>query len=230
MLELHARAVGRLGDEAHLDLAGAVEIGLDLPLQVDVPAEHDALGRLVGQHARPAALAAVADDVVDVAADPRLEHHRGERGALREQVVVGIPPGADLVGEDLERPRLRDVDDDRRRDGGLGGCAHESSSWFGGRLEVGQGSGPELVEVGAQHAQPLLIDGVDATRAGGTVGDEPGVLEHLEVLGDGGAADRQLAGQLADRARALGDPLEDRAAGRIGERGEPVALVSRHER
>jgi hypothetical protein len=40
------------------------------------------------------------------------------------------------------------------------------------------------------------------------------------VLGDGGAADRQLARQRADGLGAAGEPLEDRLAHRIAERAE----------
>src|SRR3954451_6909796 len=46
VLELDASAIRRLGDEAHLDLAGLVGIGLDLPLRTDVPAEQNPVGRL----------------------------------------------------------------------------------------------------------------------------------------------------------------------------------------
>ena len=59
---------------------------------------------------------------------------------------------------------------------------------------------------------------------------QPRVLEHLEVLRDRGPADRQLAGELADRARALGEALEDRAPRRVAERRPAIRLVSHHER
>src|SRR4029079_10035551 len=58
VLHLDADAVGALGDEGHLHLARLVGIGFELPLRTDVPAEHDPVGRLVGEHSRPAALAA----------------------------------------------------------------------------------------------------------------------------------------------------------------------------
>src|SRR5207249_7748136 len=68
VLQLDPRPLGALGDEAHLDLTGLLEIGLDLPLRVDVPAEHDTVRRLVGEHSGPSALAPVDPPVVDVAA------------------------------------------------------------------------------------------------------------------------------------------------------------------
>src|SRR3954469_22797819 len=78
-----------------------------------------------------------------------------------------------------------------------------------------QGAAPEPVEVGAQRGQAGRVDAVDPAVAGRLVDDQPGVLEDLEVLGDGWAADRQAAGDLADGARTLGEPLEDRAAGGV---------------
>ena len=60
----------------------------------------------------------------------------------------------------------------------------------------------------------------------GPVDHEPGVLQHLEVLRDGGTADRQLAGELADRPWPLGEMLEDQAPRRIGKRSETADLVS----
>src|SRR2546423_15327735 len=73
VLELDARAIGRLADEAHLDLARLLEIGLELPLRVDVPADDEPVGRLVDEHARPAALAAGDAAVVDVGGLARVE-------------------------------------------------------------------------------------------------------------------------------------------------------------
>jgi hypothetical protein len=93
-------------------------VGLDLPLHVDVPAEDHAAGRVVGQHASPAALAAVHADVVEVPAHARLEHHLGDLGL--EDVVVGVPPALEVLGEDLEGVVDRGVDDDRGAHGGVG--------------------------------------------------------------------------------------------------------------
>src|SRR3954468_12030721 len=78
VLELHPGAFGGLGDEPHLDLAGVVRVGHQLPVRPDVPTEHHPVVRLVGQDPRPAALAAVLADVDDVSADPRLEHRPGD--------------------------------------------------------------------------------------------------------------------------------------------------------
>src|SRR5215212_11928772 len=110
MLELDTRAVRALRDEAHLDLAGLVRVGLDLPLRADVPAEDDAVGRLVREHPRPAALAAVDAAVVDVSADARLEDRLGD--VDREHVVLARLEVAEAVGEDGERPLDRRLHDD----------------------------------------------------------------------------------------------------------------------
>ena len=49
------------------------------------------------------------------------------------------------------------------------------------------------------------------------VGDETGLFEDFEMLGNSRPADRQVGSQGADRARARGESFEDLAAGRIGQ-------------
>src|SRR6266540_2498021 len=59
--------------------------------------------------------------------------------------------------------------------------------------------------------------------------DQPGVLEHLEVLGDRLEAHGEGFGELVDRGLAVGEPCEDRTACRVGEGGEGAAeLVDCH--
>lgn len=90
---------------------------------------------------------------------------------------------------------------------------------------------PEPVELRAQRADPGRVEVIDAARAGGPVADQPGVFEHLQVLRDRWSADRQLAGEFADRAWSLGQALEDRAPRSISERAPFVSsLVSVYER
>lgn len=50
--------------------------------------------------------------------------------------------------------------------------------------------------------------------------EEPRLLEHPHVFGDGGQRDVERRGELADRRLALREPGQDRAAGRVRERGE----------
>ena len=67
VLQLDPGAVGILGDEAHLDFADTVKIGLELPRRPEVPAEHDSGRWLIGQDPRPPTLATVLGAIVDVA-------------------------------------------------------------------------------------------------------------------------------------------------------------------
>ena len=126
MLELDPRAGRALDDEPDLDLAGSGVVGLELPLKADIPAEHDPVRRLVGEHAGPSTLAAVDASVDDVAADEGLEHHLLQVGL--QDVVLGRPPRPDVVGEHTERLVDRRLHDDRRGDRGVGDlCSHCSS-------------------------------------------------------------------------------------------------------
>jgi len=86
MFELQAGAPRGLGDKQHLDLAGVVRVSFDPPFRADVPAEHDPIRWLVGEDARPPAFGAIDCAVVDVPADPRLEHGLGN--LYPEQVVL----------------------------------------------------------------------------------------------------------------------------------------------
>ena len=176
-------------------------------------------------------IATVDAAVVDATAGASFEHGLVDVLAAEEVVLVRLD-AVELLGEDGERAGLGRFYDDRvldRRAGGL--AAHERSS--GGSsttaLKRRQRLAPEPVELGAQRAQPVRLDVVDAARAGLRVRHQPGVLEHLQVLGDGGAADRQVLGQLTDRPGTLEQPLEDVPSRRVGERGPGVGLVSRHE-
>jgi hypothetical protein len=114
VLELHPGALRGLGDEADLDLAGVVRVRLDLPLRVDVPAEHDPVRRFAFQDAGPPALAAVDSPVVDVTAGLGLEHGLGDRCA--QQVVFRRLEVAEPRGEEGERPFDRRLDDDLAAD------------------------------------------------------------------------------------------------------------------
>ena len=45
--------------------------------------------------------------------------------------------------------------------------------------------------------------------------DHPGLLQHLQVLGDRGLGHAEAGGGVADRGRAFGQPLDDAAADRV---------------
>src|SRR6516225_3193681 len=53
---------------------------------------------------------------------------------------------------------------------------------LGFRLEGVERLGPELIEPGAQRAEPFRVDLVDVARALVPVDHEAGFLQHLEVL------------------------------------------------
>src|SRR5215831_15901762 len=92
----------------------------------------------------------------------------------------------------------------------LPACSPASPLALGRRLERGEGLVPERVEVVAELAHAVGIDPVEPPRAVSTLRDEPGLLQDAQVLRDRGPADRQLVGDLADRAGARAELLEDR--------------------
>ena len=68
---------------------------------------------------------------------------------------------------------------------------------------------PEPLEIRAQRIHAGGIDLVDAPVADGAIDDEVGALENPQVLRDGGAADRKVARELADRQRAAEQTLDN---------------------
>jgi hypothetical protein len=91
------------------------------------------------------------------------------------------------------------------------------SDWFlfRGRLKGGHRVGPHLVKVGAQPGDSLGIQPVESASSGFAVGDEPGILEHTQVLRYRWAAHRQGASQLVYGRRAARELLKDGHAGGI---------------
>src|SRR5262249_34451138 len=109
------------------DLAGLLEIGLDLPPGADVPAEDDPGRRLVGEHARPPAFAPIHAPVVDVAAHTPLEHRLRDRDI--EHVVLARLDAVEVLREYAERTLDWRIDDDLRPYRRLLClCGHETSS------------------------------------------------------------------------------------------------------
>lgn len=99
---------------------------------------------------------------------------------------------------------------------------------FDGSFICRQGFAPELIELSAKGTHPPWVELVYAAVADGPVYHQPRLLQHLEVLRDGGPADRQLAGKFTDRPRMVRQKLEDRASGRIAEGGPATGSVSLH--
>src|ERR1700680_398905 len=126
VLQLQSGARRRLGDEADLDLAGVVRLGLDLPLRADVPAEHHTVWWFVDENACPPALASIDAPVIDVAANPRLEGGLGDRRS--EQIVLWRFEVAEPLGKYAEGPLDRRLNDDLRADHGGLCLGHDLSS------------------------------------------------------------------------------------------------------
>ena len=74
---------------------------------------------------------------------------------------------------------------------------------------------PHLVEAAVDGLHVLLPDPVDPPGAVRAVRDQPGLLEHPQMLGNGRAADRQRGGDLGDGLGPAGEALEDGPPGRV---------------
>ena len=189
------------GVKSHLDLGRRHGVRVHLPLQ-DEP-----VWRLPGADVGPVRLFAGAHPLVDPTVGACLEDDRlGRRSPLpmasTECVSIGHQV-ADLLREDLERP-LR-ASPATTADFGITSPvslrAHSLLLSFAcdGRLEALERRRPERVEVGAELAQPVRIEPVDAARAFMPLRHEPRLLQHTQVLRDCRAADRKLTGELARR-------------------------------
>ena len=96
---------------------------------------------------------------------------------------------------------------------------------MGRTLVAAKGYSPERLRVGLEAGEPLGIDSVHPPCAGRVIGDQPGGLQHLEVLGDGGPSDRELSCDFDDRLRSGTQPFEDGAAGPVAERIEQDLVI-----
>src|SRR5260221_1263831 len=101
MLEIHASRAARLRRESDFDLARFREVGLVLPLAVDLPRHHQAVRRIPDENGAPVAIGAVHLFAVAAAAcspfDDRFLHRRFA------DVVSARPPAVVSLREDFER-------------------------------------------------------------------------------------------------------------------------------
>src|SRR5215831_21261670 len=97
MLELDARAVLSLGDEAYLDFRDQPRI--ELPVCTDVPRKHETRVRLPGKYAPPVTRAAIVTPLIPTAPYAGLDHGV-HRVGLADLVNGQRPPSAHLLGED----------------------------------------------------------------------------------------------------------------------------------
>jgi hypothetical protein len=91
------------------------------------------------------------------------------------------------------------------------------------RVELGAPEAAVAVEPAVELGEALPAQRVEAALAVGRDGDEAGLLQDLEVarhrrLGDAG----QHRHEVARGGRALEEPIEQRAAARVGDGGEDV--------
>jgi len=71
--------------------------------------------------------------------------------------------------------------------------------------------------VGAQPRHSLRIQLVETPRSGSAVHDQPGILEHPQMLRDGGTANRQQTGDFVNSNRPAGELLKDGHAGSVAQ-------------
>src|SRR6266508_1160306 len=228
-----------LGDEANLDL------GLRLPVGAP-PGEQDAVGGRADPDGADLELVAVHEPLVE--ATP-LDWFQED--LPRPVTAVGVallerPALVDPVGEQPERRFGWQRDAHRRPNhhlaplGRLRVSGHSPSrsrlrlrcrGGLGrsprGPLVAGERRRPERSRVVLESLQALGVDLVEATGPSGVVDHQPGVLEHLEVLGDGGSPDREPAGDLDHRLGSCAQALEDRPTGAIP-KGLQYRLVRLH--
>ena len=212
MLELDARS-RPFRQEAHLDLGAA---GL-----ADLPVEEEPARRLPLEDAAPVLLSR-GGDLVQAPADAGLED---DVGHVLSAVGVGSdrPPRGDPVGEELEGLRRGEVDEHGLADGiGCRGAHPVSFLCLGG--EAIERLVPEAVEVRADVGEPARIDAVDPLRSFLSVVDEPGVLQHAQVLRHRRSTDREPRRQRPDRERALLQRLEDLPPSPVAERVESYSV------
>ena len=86
-------------------------------------------------------------------------------------------------------------------------------------------AGPEaagLLQPGPEFIEPGGVERLDARLALGAGGDEARLAQHVQVLRNGGRAQVEFVHEIARGPLALGEELDDAAAGRVGDGGEAL--------
>jgi hypothetical protein len=96
---------------------------------------------------------------------------------------------------------------------------------FGFHAERLENVVPESIQIATKVLEAAALDAVEPPGAVALRAHEPSALEDAQMLGHRGACDAKPARDAPDRERAAPEPLEDQAAGRIGE-GLDRLLVS----
>src|SRR5580692_6930853 len=97
-----------------------------------------------------------------------------------------------------------------------------SNRWFfSDCLKGAHCPGPHLIEVSAQPRNTFRIQLVQPPRSGLAVGYKPCILEHTQMLRDGGTTHRHGASKLIYGNGPFGELLKDRHARCVAEGVEP---------
>lgn len=102
VLQLDPGALGAVGEEQHLHLAGPGRVRHRHPVRADLPDEDESARRVPGEHPAPVGAKAVRADLVEHAAGSRLHAQLGQ-DTRAGPGVFGDPPLGQVVGEDRER-------------------------------------------------------------------------------------------------------------------------------
>ena len=192
------------GGEADLDLAAFGELGLELPVGVDLPGHDEAVGRIPDEDGAPGTDGSVLLIGVDGALGAGFDDYALHGGGA--DVVGAGPPGVHLAGEDTVGVVGGGFYADALEDGREGFGGGQGFGFGGGHLgwhglfllyfgfEGFEGCGPEAVEVGPEVGEAFGVELVVTAGSGGVGLDELGLLEDAEVLGDGRAGDGEVAG------------------------------------
>src|SRR5687768_11911868 len=95
-------------------------------------------------------------------------------------------------------------------------------------FEAFQGPSPEGVQLVSEGDDASGIEPVLSLRALWPITDQVEAFEHLQMLRNRRLTDRESGGQLADRALALGELSQDRAACPVCESGPHLRLFISH--
>src|SRR4051812_46070530 len=120
-------------------------------------------------------------------------------------------------------PALRDAPTIKRPTSALRGGGLGSLHLFEQIVQTLEAAFPELavaLQVGGRLSQGLGRQSARPPLPISAARDQTGLLQHLQMLGDGRLAHREGGGKLVDGSLAVRQPSEDRATGRIGESGE----------
>ncbi len=221
MRERYARPTARQRLEGDLDIGVAARV--ILPAFAELPVDDQARWRIPREHGAPGCFVALAVDLVDAASDGGFDH---DVGMLLGADGRSRPPCADAAGEQLECAcgrclHLNGLDDGRdahvRVSFSSCSCSSSAKAWNAPSARA------QCASSHSRHRpDPARIEMIDAPGALRGLPDQSGLLQNLQMLRDGGPADRQSRGKLADRHGSLRHAFEDRATGRIAKGGKTL--------